>query len=796
MWKLLAFVIIPLGFLFFPNFFQVDAVWIKHSKQPVLQTGSIGTWDDARVGSPSVIRDGSDFKMWYEGNDGSNWRIGYASSTDGISWAKYPTFIIDRSDDLNNKNVHDPRVIFKNNNYQMWYAASSQTIDNIHINYTSSADGIQWKSKSSNVLLPFYNWELPKGISFPFVNYISNQYKMWYGANGNYNGETRWRIGYATSIDGIIWAKHPIPIIETTLLWEGIDIASPNILFDNGVYHMWYHGDFGIGHATSLDGIAWVKDNNPVLTPDNNLSSFDNHRVMNPFVLKKDGIYYMYYTGVNSDGKWQIGLATSEQLPTPPFFPTPTLSPTISPTLTATPTPIILPSITPSVTPAPPTTPFAPIIIVPGLGTSWNPRAIFSCNLSPSGFWKLAPYVSSYNRLIKTLTKNAKLKLGSDVYVYAYDWRLPLDQQGEELKNYINGLLTNKPPGTKVRLIGHSLGGLVIRSYLENNPNSHQVKAVMTIGSPHQGTVLAYSIWEKGEIWTDDWLIKIALTQLVNHCRYTIRPATPEEPRISRFKIKSGKEIVQLLAPAIKQLLPIFDFLRQNGSIKKTSSLIHQNDWLFSHPLPINFYNVDFNTLSGGNIPTLRYLEVVAPSTEEQTAGDWLDGRPVNQETISQGDGTVLQMSSQVEGAKNEIITGNHGEIIAGNQGIQKILQFLDLEKVKPAEAIPIPEETTQRVLMISLDKEAKLELTDPKGKTLISEDNIVVFYNPERGTFRLRITPVVSDQAYLHLIQIERGQEAKSKTYTLHLRKDKPINFLLPYTPFNSSTLQLTPVR
>ncbi len=64
---------------------QTDCV---KDPNPVLGVGQEGSWDDAAVNYPSVIVDGSNYKMWYGGYDGTNFRIGYATSPDGINWTK------------------------------------------------------------------------------------------------------------------------------------------------------------------------------------------------------------------------------------------------------------------------------------------------------------------------------------------------------------------------------------------------------------------------------------------------------------------------------------------------------------------------------------------------------------------------------------------------------------------------------------------------------------------------------------------------------------------------------------
>lgn len=780
-------------------FFQVSnpkitkAAWTKYPASPVLTVGSLGSWDSKTVGSPSVIYHNSKFNMWYEGTDGLNMRIGYASSIDGISWQKYPYFVIDILDNTNNNNVHDPKVIIINNVFHMWYAASLPSVDNIHINHTTSSDGINWNNPDINILFSSLSWEGYKGISFPYTIIINGQYNMWYAAHGTYNGSTKWRFGYAYSSDGIHWTKHPVPIMEATQPWEGWDIGNPTVLYEDGIYHMWYHASGGIGHATSSDGIKWDKDkDNPVLKP--GPSSWDDRRILNPYVLKKDGIDYMWYTGEGDNGPWQIGLATSVPITPIPTNITPILTSTPTPTVTPIPTatnipiPSSTPAVIPSLTPIPTTTTPVdtssyPIVILPGLGASWNPRAMFSCNLDSFGRWTMAPYVSVYQRLINTLTKNAKLRLNRDVYIYAYDWRQPLDRQAEDFKNYLDGILAGKPDSTKVKLIGHSLGGLVIRSYLANNPNDHRVAQALTVGTPHQGSVLAYPAWEKGEVWTDNNLSRMALSQLISYCKFVRPDLSSRQTRVS-FRIRNPREIIQLIAPSIKDLLPTFNFLRKNGTLINTNKLTYQNDWIASHPIPDNLYQISLSTLSGNNFDTLRYLDVVDPTSEELHSGDWIDGKPIGSKTSKDGDGTVLSLSSQISGAYNQIIDGNHGDIIYSEDAIKKILSFLDLDKVKPAQEIPLPEETSKNILTVSVDREAKMEMSRLGSNSLTSEERIIVNYNPQIGRYTLIITPKETSLAFLYITQITNKKSPETITKDLALEKNKPVRFIIMYNP------------
>ncbi|MCL4338975.1 hypothetical protein M1271_04775 [Patescibacteria group bacterium] len=791
----LVFVIISQFILMFVSVGnKTYADWNKYSSQPIISVGSENEWDNYFVGSPSVIRNKDNYKMWYAGNNRFLWRIGYAESADGINWNKSSSFVIDQIDYNNNYNIHDPRVIYKDGEYLMWFDGSNSTINNIHINFSKSPDGENWGSRVLGVFNPLYEWEMPKGISFPFVSYSDGLYKLWYGANGLYNGSELWRLGYATSSSGINWIRESKPILEGDENLDGLNANSPNVIFDSGIYRLWYHTDLGIWYAESNNGTNWVKSPTPVLTASNDSTSFDSLRVMNPFVIKSDNQYFMYYTGIGQNGKWQIGLATTEALPTPfiTVDPTPTYTP--APTPTETPTPTSSPTPTPSSTPTPTPTvvkaQFSPIIIVPGMGSTWNPQAIFTCSLNTSSGWTMAPYVNVYTRLINTLTKNARLKMNNEVYIYTYDWRQTLDWQGQHLKDFIDNILKDKPAHTKVRLIGHSLGGLVIRSYLDLYHDTHKAESILTAGTPHQGTILAYPIWEAGELWTDDKLLKVGTNAIIQHCRFITNNNSVKNNNF-KFLKKTKKDVVQELVPSVQDILPVFDYLKRNGNLLRYESQVYKNDWLMSHKLDPDLYHVGVFNLSGTGNRTLQYLDIKDTSNKDRKNGDWLDGYPQMKEYTREGDGTVLNMSSVVEGANNSEINGSHSDVISSTEGIQKILNYLGIPGVRPAGMISLPEETSKIVMSVSLDKSAKMEVLDPKKRVYKSDESLLVLYDPLVGVHRLKIIPSETMRTNLS-VSLMDDMDINENLVDIRLRKGKLTEILLIFTNFGSPKLRM----
>ncbi len=220
--------------------------WNTHGV--VLQKGAYGSWE-TRVGSPSVILDGTTYKMWYEGYNPVEQcgRIGYATSYDGISWTKYggnPVLIPGGNGGWDDYNVFNPSVLKDGSTYKMWYVAQAYQYSPLRIGYATSSDGISWAKYASNpVLVPGSNgvWD-DKHVSGQFVMMNATMYEMYYAGQSNSDIV---QIGLATSTDGVSWTKHdgnPILPVGSVGAWDSHALTPGSVVFNCGTYRMWYQG--------------------------------------------------------------------------------------------------------------------------------------------------------------------------------------------------------------------------------------------------------------------------------------------------------------------------------------------------------------------------------------------------------------------------------------------------------------------------------------------------------------------------------------------------------------------------
>ena len=313
---------------------QADTGWVRNPSKPVLVASATG-WDSGEVFGPRVYYGGSIYHMWYTGTTKLwGYRIGYATSNDGVSWTKSkanPVLPPGPPGSWDSDFVSSPSVIYNGSVYMMWYVGGKQPSLFHYYTYSgsqgfglaTSTDGATWTKYTGYPVMK--SSALDASVMFdPWVLQVDNQFKMWYTCGSGM--ESHLEVCYAASPDGIHWTKNPTEVFKGTGLgsdWDSGDVYSPNVLYDGHVYGMWYSGDHyinqtitisQIGYATSPDGIKWTRAaGNPILGPSAH-GSWDSGHTDEQGVVQVGGTFKLYYSGIadpNTNGPYRIGLAES-----------------------------------------------------------------------------------------------------------------------------------------------------------------------------------------------------------------------------------------------------------------------------------------------------------------------------------------------------------------------------------------------------------------------------------------------------------------------------------------------------
>ncbi|MBQ7637649.1 MAG: hypothetical protein IJS90_01945 [Clostridia bacterium] len=177
-----------------------------------------------------------------------------------------------------------------------------------------SDDGENWTPPRSTLFpLPSSGWE--DLINRNCVLKIGNKYKMWY--TGQARGHSY--IGAAESDDGLSFTRiGSEPVLFPERPWEGASVMNPCVLYENGIYRMWYSAGETyepnvIAYAESADGITWRKSPiNPIFV-NAPYNEYEKERIGGCQVLPHGELgYLMFYIGYRDINTACICCAYSE----------------------------------------------------------------------------------------------------------------------------------------------------------------------------------------------------------------------------------------------------------------------------------------------------------------------------------------------------------------------------------------------------------------------------------------------------------------------------------------------------
>jgi hypothetical protein len=293
---------------------QIDYTKLARSLQrapgnPVIKVGKKGMWNDQTLGCFSVV-DGGDRFYFYSGGArfGKSKQVGMATSKDGVRWTyakQNPLFAGSM-----------PYAIKVGDTFRLYHPGSGG------LQLRTSADGFQW-SKPQKVMNGCMDPCVVQLAKDKFLLYYCG------GGKVTKNGKRVWEFKnfMATSTDGIRWKKQPEPALPLGAkgTWDTGSHAGPCVLKLPDGFHMWYLGSgpmdgkiaWRIGHATSPDGLRWKKTAAKPVLDIGPAGAWDEGTLISFDIIHRDGKLLFWYAaaatghGDETKMKIQIGHGTS-----------------------------------------------------------------------------------------------------------------------------------------------------------------------------------------------------------------------------------------------------------------------------------------------------------------------------------------------------------------------------------------------------------------------------------------------------------------------------------------------------
>jgi predicted GH43/DUF377 family glycosyl hydrolase len=180
----------------------------------------------------------------------------------------------------------------------------------------SSTDGIHWQPGHTVMRPDPRSWHGSYIAANGSALLDAGQYWHWFEAGPR----SALRVGLARSADARTWRAEPQPVLERGpyMSWDERDVADPYVIRIDPYFYMYYLGQDRadpprqrIGVARSSDGVHWTKlVSNPVLEL-GAPGSFDEADLGEPAVWNSQGFYWMLYTGTDYTAQRRLGLARS-----------------------------------------------------------------------------------------------------------------------------------------------------------------------------------------------------------------------------------------------------------------------------------------------------------------------------------------------------------------------------------------------------------------------------------------------------------------------------------------------------
>lgn len=596
-----------------------------------------------------------------------------------------------------------PHILKDQGGFSIWFADNDGARHRIV--RMISANGIDWYEKKDTKVSNRNN------VHDPFVFFDQNEYVLFF-ASSNFGNISLWR---STSLDGVTFISgQENEILKSEVPWEGSHVSCPSVIKDKDIYYLFYAGsgvsNWGIGLATSSDGKKWNRcSNNPIVAPGasaeiivyknkfflyfqspnglevqetNSLNGCstawtNRHVVKNtlrdPSLIVVDDNLWLYGTQSKNDGL-HIGLSSNTEISPPKY----------------------------------------PIIVIPGMFASWNGQAILHNEKVSPNQWILQPGVKEYEALNGAL-KNKEYIENENLYLFAYDWRQSISKTVEDFDLFLNTNVWNTQPYQPVQLIGHSLGGTILRQYIQKNPLK-PIKKIVTVGSPHYGALQAYKPIASGEIDRENTLMWLAekIVLLLN-----------------KKKIESDKETVSKVLPVLNDLLPVFPYLKNNNG--ELIQSIHKNELLTTQP----FESTISQLYLGSSNSKIKAGYILDSRTLLETLENiYADGHP-REAWEEDGDGVILLKSTLNQSMP--VSSLSHGETIFNKNNLKIILSALGID-IQENE-IPIGKETQIFPAILAFIQSPATMKIESKNGIINENQGMIWLQDAQNETYSLRVT-------------------------------------------------------
>lgn len=319
-----------------------------------------------------------------------------------------------------------------------------------------------------------------------------------------------------------------------------------------------------------------------------------------------------------------------------------------------------------------------PLIFIPGIMGSMSNEIV-----PGTGGWGFGPASIVYDKFIDKL-EDMGYKKGETLFICYYNWKQTCSSNAKRFLYETIERAKIVTGSKKVDVIAHSLGGLVVRTYICSDFYGDDIDKLIMLSCPNTGAADVYYLWGEGKLPEGTGSDPNFLYMVVEGYLHILK---------RHYRIDSTKELIHREFKGVKELLPSKNFgnylfyLDSQDIMRYISydNLQYKNDFLDELNNNYKVYRkkgITIYLIGGAGKATTKSVQIEDASFDKKN--NLVNGEEKSYKIRTyEGDGTVLVKSALEMVGIKYVVQSTHTDILFDSEKLIRQILIRDYRRTQ-----------------------------------------------------------------------------------------------------------------